>query len=130
MDLCEFKATLGYTRSIQKQIQVIVPHTFNASTRGDRNSVYLVCSRPALVEVRLLWWLLWFVFVVVGFFGFFFSGLTLIPVAGFLLFLLQLLKKRIKLDIIGYNYNTNTWEAEANQSLVQGRTWSTQQVLG
>ena len=33
MDLCEFKATLGYIRSIQKQIQVVVAHTFNPSTR-------------------------------------------------------------------------------------------------
>ena len=43
MDLCEFKAALGYTRSIQKQIQVVVvahtystrvweSHTFNYST--------------------------------------------------------------------------------------------------
>ena len=32
MDLCEFKDTLGYTRSRQKQIQVVVAHTFNPST--------------------------------------------------------------------------------------------------
>ena len=31
MDFCEFKATLGYTKSIQKQIQVVVSHTFNPS---------------------------------------------------------------------------------------------------
>ena len=31
MDLCEFKATLGYTRLIQKQIQVVVAHTFYPS---------------------------------------------------------------------------------------------------
>ena len=30
MDLCEFKATLGYTRSTQKKkIQVVAAHTFN-----------------------------------------------------------------------------------------------------
>ena len=30
-DFCEFKATLGYTISIQKQIQVVVAPTFNPS---------------------------------------------------------------------------------------------------
>ena len=28
-DLCELKATLGYTRSVQKQIRVVVTYTFN-----------------------------------------------------------------------------------------------------
>ena len=32
-DLCEFKATLGYTKSTQKEIQVVVAHTFNPSPR-------------------------------------------------------------------------------------------------
>ena len=32
MDLCEFKVTLGYTRSVKKQIQVVVTHSFNPST--------------------------------------------------------------------------------------------------
>ena len=39
MDLCEFKATLGYTRSIQKQIRVVVFHTFNASTGEVKSEV-------------------------------------------------------------------------------------------
>ena len=30
-DLCEFKATLDYTKPIQKQIQIVVAHTFNPS---------------------------------------------------------------------------------------------------
>ena len=33
MDLCEFKATLGHIRSVQKQIQVVVAQTFNHSPR-------------------------------------------------------------------------------------------------
>ena len=33
MDVCEFKATLGYTRSMQKQIQVVLAHVFNPHTR-------------------------------------------------------------------------------------------------
>ena len=36
MDLCEFKTTLGYTRPMQKQIQVGVVHTFNPSPRESR----------------------------------------------------------------------------------------------
>ena len=31
----EFKATMGYKRSKQKQIQVVVAHAFNPSTRGE-----------------------------------------------------------------------------------------------
>ena len=31
MDLCEYKATLGYTGSIQTQILMVVTHTFNPS---------------------------------------------------------------------------------------------------
>ena len=61
MDLCEFKATLGYTRSLQKQIQVVVAHTshpstreFNPNTKGDYKAQGSACSRPALVEVGLL----------------------------------------------------------------------------
>ena len=33
MNLCEFKAILGYTGSMQKQIQVVVAPIFNPSTR-------------------------------------------------------------------------------------------------
>ena len=69
MDPCEFKATLNYTNSMQKQIQVVlaytfipVPgsHAFNPSTRGnikweEREAlVWLVCGNPALVEISLL----------------------------------------------------------------------------
>ena len=45
IDLCEFKVNLGYPRSVQKQIQVLVAHIliavlgshtpFNSSTRGN-----------------------------------------------------------------------------------------------
>ena len=31
MDFYEFKASLGYTRSMQKQMQVVAAHTFNPS---------------------------------------------------------------------------------------------------
>ena len=47
MDLCKFKAILGYIRSVQKKIQVVAAHnfnpspreshTFNPSTRGNIN---------------------------------------------------------------------------------------------
>ena len=68
MNLCKFKATLDYTRSMQKQIQAVVPDTFNTNTRGvmaiipeleriqngkKRGLICLVCSHPALVEVLL-----------------------------------------------------------------------------
>ena len=33
--LCEFKATLDYTRSMYKQIQMVMAHTFNPSPRGN-----------------------------------------------------------------------------------------------
>ena len=46
-DFCEFKATLGYTNSKQKQIQVVVVvHTLIPT-------LVLVCGHAALVEVRL-----------------------------------------------------------------------------
>lgn len=32
MDLCEFQGNLGYKRSMQKEIQVVVAHTINLST--------------------------------------------------------------------------------------------------
>ena len=35
-DLCEFKVTPGYTRLIQKQIRVVVAHTFNPSVWESR----------------------------------------------------------------------------------------------
>ena len=77
MDLCEFKATLGYIRSMQKQNQVIMAHvfkpstselqTFIPSTRGnikweERGLVCLICGHPSLVKVKssLVAWLLCF----------------------------------------------------------------------
>ena len=37
MDLCEFRTTLGYTRWIQKRIQVVVAHIFNPSVWVSHN---------------------------------------------------------------------------------------------
>ena len=47
MDLCEFKATLGYTRLIQKQIQVVVVHTFNPSVWESHT------SNPSIREAEI-----------------------------------------------------------------------------
>ena len=46
MDLREFNATLSYTRLIQKQIQMVVAHTFNLS-------VWKLCTfNPSTREVE------------------------------------------------------------------------------
>ena len=68
VDLCEFKVNLAYRRLMQKQIKVVVAHTFNPNTREshafnpstkeyktlETEAQSSVSSRPALVEVRLL----------------------------------------------------------------------------
>ena len=51
MDLCEFKATLGYTRFIQKQDQVLVVYTFNPSVWES----HAFSSSTREVEAGVIW---------------------------------------------------------------------------
>lgn len=79
INLHKFKSILGCTRSIQKQIHVVGVHTsnpstrelyaFNFSTKGkmrqkDTEVQSSFCTFPALVEVRVFYWIGCFAFLI------------------------------------------------------------------